>query len=89
MKFNTTYFLQKIIACNMPFVNDNQQNLLWQHIALKIIIVMIVTSPKQCGHHLIVRTIRIFGKRSKTCIESHRLLYSIHESKTKKAKEAL
>ena len=69
----------------MQFVNNNQQNLLWQHIALKIIIAMIVESAKQRGCCVIISVIRIFGKCARTCIELQRLLCCICESKTKNA----
>ena len=45
----------------MQFVNDNQQDLLWQHIALKIIIATITASAKQRGRRVIVSAIRIFA----------------------------
>ena len=70
MKFKAIYVLQKIIACNMEFVNDNQQNLLWQRIALKIILATIPAASQQCGCRVTVNAIRIFGKSIRTCIES-------------------
>ena len=85
-KFNATYGLRKIIACNIQFVNDNKKNLFWQLIALKIIVATIVASVKQRGRRVILGAIKIFGKSARTYIESRRLLRSICESKTNDAK---
>ena len=62
----------------MQFVNDNQQNLLWQHIALKIIVATIAASAKQ-RRRVIVSAVKTFGKSARTCIESQRLLCNIRE----------
>ena len=80
------YVLWKVVACNMQFVNDYQQNLLWQHIALKTIVAVIMASTKQCGHCVIVSAIGILQKCTRTCIESWRLLCNICESRNKNAK---
>ena len=46
----------------MQFVSNNQQNLLWQHVTLKIIVVMISSSAKLRTHCVIIGAIRIVGK---------------------------